>query len=274
MKSYIHVFVVLVIAIVISFEAAACQPVPGGATKKELIEACEKGDLEKVKSILSKSPELVNAKHVRLEVDESGKDRITFNRELTPLIAAIIADKQFVVEYLLSKGADANITVRLLYNEKVNGKPQRGVVPAEQIMGPLQVAASNGQAEICIVLIGGGAQVNAVMSPEKVSALQLALMSVKMQEFNKEIFPNSDGLKTVRLLVDEGADLNVRQSESGNSLLHSLVLSEEMDAALILIKGGADLNARNNDGLTPLGMAKKYKKNKMAAFLKKHGAKE
>ena len=46
------------------------------------------------------------------------------------------------------------------------------------------------------------------------------------------------------------------------------------DVAALLIAGGADVNARDNDGKTPLQIAVEKEEDVIADFLRAHGARE
>ncbi|KAL9639003.1 MAG: hypothetical protein Q9164_001204 [Protoblastenia rupestris] len=63
---------------------------------------------------------------------------------------------------------------------------------------------------------------------------------------------NSRNLELVRLLIQEGADVNA-QDEDGDSPLHSAMMRpDNYDVARTLIESGADVSSRAVDGKTPL----------------------
>lgn len=79
-------------------------------------------------------------------------------------------------------------------------------------------------------------------------------------ELWKELFKtavqvNKENIKTIKELVDAGADVNLRDSQK-RSLLHYISNNEECHTiAGIFINAGADVNAANNMGKTPLHCA-------------------
>ncbi|GHT44625.1 hypothetical protein FACS189454_02570 [Planctomycetales bacterium] len=121
-----------------------------------------------------------------------------------------------MVELLIAKGAD------------VNAQDSDGT-------SPLFVAACRGFTEIARILIAVGADVNAFPSPLLVAAGA----------------PNAS-IEMVRLLVDNGADVNIN---NGFSLF---VAAEKGNYKIVeyLIDKGADINARC-EGSTPLEIAKR-----------------
>lgn len=54
----------------------------------------------------------------------------------------------------------------------------------------------------------------------------------------------------VRLLLKNGADVNER-TENGRTALHDACLNGSLEAVTLLLKHGADVNIVDNDGLTP-----------------------
>ncbi|RJR08340.1 ankyrin repeat domain-containing protein [Candidatus Parcubacteria bacterium] len=58
------------------------------------------------------------------------------------------------------------------------------------------------------------------------------------------------------LLISKGADVNARDEEGGTPLHAAVSLDVSKEFVELLISNGADVNARTNDGLTPLDLAK------------------
>lgn len=58
----------------------------------------------------------------------------------------------------------------------------------------------------------------------------------------------------VELLIENGADVNVK-SDEGKTPLHGAAFVGYEEGVRILLKYGADVNARDENGLTPLGEA-------------------
>ena len=61
-----------------------------------------------------------------------------------------------------------------------------------------------------------------------------------------------DNLAEVRRLVEQGAQVRVSCGYAGNSALHNAISTEMID---YLIDVGADINAKNDRGMTPLHLA-------------------
>jgi ankyrin repeat protein len=80
--------------------------------------------------------------------------------------------------------------------------------------------------------------------------------------------------KQVRLAVGaEGADVNAKDSD-GKTPLYRAAEHGTRDLAEVLIAKGADVSTRGPFGLTPLQVAKWRRHTSFVALLKQHGAKE
>jgi ankyrin repeat protein len=61
----------------------------------------------------------------------------------------------------------------------------------------------------------------------------------------------SENIELVRLLIQEGADVNAQDEDSDSPLHGAMAISDNYDIARILIENGAELSGKNVDGKTP-----------------------
>jgi len=82
--------------------------------------------------------------------------------------------------------------------------------------------------------------------------------------------------KALRLLLDRGADVGaVSKNDMQVQPLHSAVAADSRDVAAALLTAGADPNAKQAGGFTPMmGAQQKEKEGDMARLLQDHGAEE
>ena len=72
---------------------------------------------------------------------------------------------------------------------------------------------------------------------------------------------NSSSAEVIELLVKHGADLDARDSDGRTPLMHAASCSKNADIIERLIHLGADLKAEDNHGMTPLACAVSYNEN-------------
>ena len=71
----------------------------------------------------------------------------------------------------------------------------------------------------------------------------------------------------IKLLLDYGFDPNAKSTMNGYTPLHSAVSANNADGARLLLQYNADKNIRNNEGQTPLDMARKNDKRDLVLIL-------
>ncbi len=123
---------------------------------------------------------------------------------------------------------------------------------------PLIAAATEGHAEIVALLLEHDANPNSA-GPGNMSALSAAIAAKHLQIAGQ--------------LLQCGADPNTQDQMAGFAPLHYAVMAEDAGLVQLLIEKGANVNAANNDGATPLMMADAIKHEKIITLLKKAGAK-
>lgn len=77
----------------------------------------------------------------------------------------------------------------------------------------------------------------------------------------------------VDLLLRYGADVNAK-NDDGEVALHYAALDGYTDIVQTLLDHNADVNVKSEVGATPLSLAEKAGKSNVVALLKQHGAKE
>jgi ankyrin repeat protein len=219
---------------------------------KEIHTIVMEGNFDKVKSLLSETPELVNVKT---------------NFGNTPLHIAIRKKHDEIAKFLISKGAN------------INAQNKGGSTPLAQ-------AASDGNKEMVELLLANGANVN-IGDPLGWAAFNgnkevIRLLLAKGSEVDSKSNRGSTALKTAvfmghkdatELLIAKGADINFKTND-GNSLLHIAAERDCRDVAEVLIAKGLNVNIKNKNGETPLHLAIKYNRKETTELLRKYGGTE
>jgi len=195
----------------------------------------------------------------------------------TPLHEAVIANDIEKVRQLLDEGADVNI--RTPYSKQtplhwsvwqsdiaiMNLLIERGAdVEARDSneMTPLHLLSTSQKKEragALLCLLGEGAQVNTV---DKFGASPL------------HIAAHNNSADFVKILLEHGADIEMKQEEYGTTPLFTAVLSWKpgVESMAVLIGHGADVNARDETLRTPLFYAVTRADAERLVFLLEKGA--
>lgn len=229
-----------VLAFLFLLPALSAQAVTSTAGDR-LLAAAKNGDSAAASELLSQGTD-PNSK------DEDG---------CTPLMAASQFGKAEVVNLLLSKSADVNVScgydqnTALMYAAQ-NGYPQivsvllakGAILDAKNKDGwtPLLFAANSDFEEVVRMLLEDGANVN-----QKDTGDNTALMLVCDKD-------NPD-IATVNDLLDHGADVNAKENIVGVTALMNATMHGNAGVVRALIAKGANVNAKTDNGKTVLMFA-------------------
>ena len=209
------------------------------ATSEEIHLAAEAGNIDSVKILLAQDPARIRS------TDEGG---------YTPLHKAAYAGHADLVTYLCGLGADLN-------------------APSNSGSRPLHGAAFYGHMEATESLIDAGADVNVVNSggyTPLLSAMAGGHIEIAQVLITNGADPNvtTDGGQTAlmvaaqagnieltRLILSKNPDLEAVDSYRRTALLLTARESGNTEVAALLIDAGANMNARDRFGGTPLGLA-------------------
>ncbi len=193
----------------------------------------------------------------------------------TQLHLAILADRKDTVELLLAKGVDINAT----------GKDNET---------PLHLAAKRGNQDIAELLIAKGADVNAKIKAGgrldetplhwaawygKSDVVQLLITKGAQPDVKsyhgatplQAAVGNVINIATIKLLLDHGVDVNVRDSSEWTPL-HVAAADANKAVLALLISKHANVNAKSHDGTTPLHRAAEEGKKNNVEILLDNGA--
>ncbi|MHC4679107.1 MAG: ankyrin repeat domain-containing protein [Planctomycetota bacterium] len=184
----------------------------------------------------------------------------------TPLDLAVGRGRKDIVELLQAKVADSSIhgAARLGVLDKVKAFVENGTdINAKdgQGMTPLHLAAQKGQREVVEFLILRGADVHAKDNQGR-TPLDLALSKRRNDVVTLLAEAGADipsihvaafvgSLEKLRSLIETGTDVDAKDEDGRTPLLRA-IKGRHIDAVKFLIEGGADVNRRDEQGYVPL----------------------
>ncbi|XP_076285931.1 transient receptor potential cation channel subfamily A member 1-like [Lasioglossum baleicum] len=247
----------------------------------------------------------VNEKQVqmaKLLINYGANVNVKDTREETPIVNAIQNRDTKMIELLLTNGADIKedpkvvcTAVRCRNLELVEDLLKNGAdINALDNMyfgnSFLHMAVKTKQVQMVKLLINYGANVNvkdsqgetpivnAIQNRDKKMIELLLTNGVDIKEDPKVLRAavENGNLKIVEDILMEGADVNmllIANSSIGRFLpLHKAVMQRQLEMANVLIKYGANVNAKDSDGATPIFYAINKMDTEMIELLLINGA--
>ncbi len=217
-----------------------------------LPQAARSGQLEAVQLLLDAGAD-VHGRLTANDYDSGGVDG-------TALYHAALEGYDEIAELLIAHGADVNlgeswVNETPLHVAAFQNRPNMVAILLEHGADPdrlsdwrggytpLQYAAITGSVEAIEALLAGGANPNSQNEFGRTPLLS-AIREIQAENL----------VETLAVLLEGGANPNL-QDNSGDAALHHAALASRVEIVPLLIEYGADLDQRNNAGLTPLDLA-------------------
>jgi ankyrin repeat protein len=203
---------------------------------QELFEAIKAGNEQRVRALLSDSPELASA------TDEAG---------VSAILTARYYGRRELAEWLAQQSPNLSIweAAALGYTQHLRDtlskRPELVNQPAPDGFSPLGLAAFFGNVAASEYLIAAGAEVDAA------SENQMQVRPLHSAVAHQD--PDA-ALALTQLLVRNGADVNARQ-EGGWTPLHQAANRGHVEMTNLMLAHGADPTAKSQDGRTPRDLA-------------------
>jgi uncharacterized protein len=220
----------------------------------EMLEAVTTGNTERARELLQSDPTLANAK------SPTGD---------SAFLLSVYYGRKEISELLLAHGAQLNPFEAAAAGRaepvRASLRKDPSLIRAYSHDGftLLHLAAFFGHRELAELLLAEGANINAVS---------------KNQTFARNVTPLHSALASRRtavatLLIEKGADVNVRDAE-GNTPLHSAAFHGDVPLVQLLLAKGAEVNGSNSVGSTPLALANQNKQQETVNLLRQSGGME
>jgi len=229
-----------------------------GDSREALIQAIQAQDAAKIAAILDQEPTLASARTAKgvsmvLLAATQLRDEETFVcTRRNPMLEAVMARAPELDIFDAAMVGDERRVAALLAADP-------GRVMALHPLGwrPLHFAAFGGKTGVAVLLLARGAVLDErARNKFDNTALQTGLLC-------------GEG-EVVKLLLDRGANPNVRQNE-GFAPLHIAAELGRPDLVALLLAHGAAVNPRSDKGESPLGTALRTGKKQVADLLRSKG---